>query len=251
MFTKFFRILATAFLSLSIFLISSSTALAVPAFVDDIPLPGYGDGIQFDGYPWYTRAVYYLYFAHVADEAECCNDGTTLYGPNRAITRGQFVTFLGRLASECGKEIEQESKWDLSEKDCIAWAVKNHILYGKGNGSAKNDTLTRQEMAVFLIRFASYMQTEIKDTNAENTYTKFADLSFVSNWAKESMKKAYCLKLIAGEKTSDNAYFLHPQRTATRAEAAQAVYHYVQAAGISLPYYIYDLLPPITTPDDT
>ncbi len=242
---KYYHIFTSAILSLSFLILFSTSAFAMPAFVEDIPLPNLNTGEFAEDAPWYSEAVYYLWYAHVVDPT--CSSlseelGGLIFEPDQPITRGQFVSFLGRLASECGKEIEQESKWDLSEKDCIAWAVKNHILYGKGNGSAKNDTLTRQEMAVFLIRFASYMQTEIKDTNAENAYTKFADLSFVSNWAKDSMKEAYYLKLITGEKGTNNSYFLHPQRTATRAEAAQAVYNYVQAAGISLPFYADDVV---------
>lgn len=239
MFTKCFRILAATFLSLSIFLSSSSTALAVPAFVNDVPEPVNGEFAP--DAPWYSRPVYYLYFAHVVDAAGHSDDGSTLYDPSRAITRGQFVTFLGRLANECDREVEQESKWELSEKDCIKWAETHHILYGRGRGLAENDALTREEMGVIMVRFVDYMQIKISESPLDGIPSKFADFDSVSSWAKEDFKRACGMGLLNGEVKRDGAKAIQPQRRATRAEAAQVVHNYVKLADIHLPYYAGDV----------
>ncbi len=243
MIKKRFRTLISVLLAFSICVSSVLPVSAISAFVDDVPLPN-PNTLEFSkDDPWYSRAVYFLYYAHVVDSAAAIDEkGCTLYRPNCDITRKQFLTFLGRLAKECGKEIEQESEWELTMEDCVRWAVANRILFGKGADLAEDDALTRQEMVVFLVRFADYMELETGKSNQVEDLNEFVDSTSVSNWAKMSFEEACQLKIIIGEKRKDGNRALFPQRTATRAEAAQAVYNYVLAADIQLPFYGGDLV---------
>ena len=231
---KSLRKLISGVISLILLVSISNNAYAFPAFVDDIPDPVYGID---KNVPWYAQAVYDLWYAHVADASRTDEEGFVLYEPARAITRGQFLSFLGHLAKECGKEVEKESAGDLTTKDCLNWAVKNHIAYGKGNGLAENDTLTRQEMAVFLKRFAEYIGFELEDTNTLSDYEQLVDSDKVAPWAKESLQYAHRYRIMVGEKYSDGSIAMNPRRIVTRAEAAQAIYNYTKSAHFELPFY--------------
>ncbi|MCH5354111.1 MAG: hypothetical protein J1E06_11705 [Acutalibacter sp.] len=232
-------------ISLLLMVSISINACAFPAFVDDIPDPVHG--IDKD-VPWYAQAVYDLWYAHIADASRIDEEGFVLYEPARAITRGQFLHFLGALAEECGKEVEQESVWELSVKDCLKWAVKNHIAYGKGNGLAEHDTLTRQEMAVFLKRFAEYIGFPLEDINTPSDYEQLADSALVAPWAEESLQYAHRYRIMVGEVHRDGSISMNPRRIVTRAEAAQAIYNYTKSAHFKLPSYTADLGDNIVSP---
>ena len=242
---KSLRRLISGAVSLILLVSISVNACAFPAFVDDVPDPVYG--IDKD-VPWYAQAVYDLWYAHIADASRTDEEGLVLYEPARAITRGQFLSFLGHLAKECGKEVEKESAGDLTTKDCLNWAVKNHIAYGKGNGLAENDTLTRQEMAVFLKRFAEYIGFELEDSNTLSDYEQLADSALVAPWAEESLQYAHRYRIMVGEKYSDGSISMNPRRIVTRAEAAQAIYNYTKSAHFKLPSYTGDLVDNIVSP---
>ncbi|MCH5354110.1 MAG: S-layer homology domain-containing protein [Acutalibacter sp.] len=235
-------------ISLILIVSISVNACAMPAFVDDVDYPI----TDCDCIPaWYARAVYYLWYAHVVDESRVDEEGRTLYEPARAITRGQFLSFLGHLAEQCGKEVEQESVWELSVKDCLKWAVKNHIAYGKGNGLGENDTLTRQEMAVFLKRFAEYIGFPLDDSNTLCDYEQLMDSDKVAPWAEESLQYVHRYRIMVGEEHEYGSFFMNPRKTVTRAEAAQAIFNYVESSHFDLPFYGADVgeFPPPSSED--
>ncbi len=205
-----YKRLVSVVAAVCIMLSASLNAFAFPAFVSDIPLPDWNTGEYDDDAPWYSQAVYNLWYAHVADRLTEELDGLA-FEPERVVKREQFITALGHLAHECGKVIERTAaNRDLTAADCIKWAVENHILYGRETGLAREDAMTRQEMAVFLIRFANYMELPISDRDEESTYARFQDSDAVASWAESAMKEACCLKLMAGEKGRDETYFLRP-----------------------------------------
>ena len=238
---KSLRRLLSGIVALILLVSISINACAIPAFVGDVPEPN-PNTLEFsEGDPWYSEAIYHLYFAHIVDSSRIGEEGQGLYEPARAITRGQFLHFLGALAEECGKEVEQESIWELSVKDCLKWAVKNHIAYGKGNGLAENDTLTRQEMAVFLKRFAEYIGFPLEDINTPSDYEQLTDSDKVSPWAEESLQYVHRYRIMVGEIHQDGSISMNPRRTVTRAEAAQAIYNYTKSSHFKLPSYTGDV----------
>lgn len=239
---KRFRIVFSILAALCVFFSASLNVSAVPAFYDDVPEPFHGNEGANEDAVWYSEAVWWLEYAHIFVEEVLPTEtdpetGFWRFHPEWEVTRGQFIGLLGRVVNECSNI--HTIDFVMEPKEYLQWAVENHILYGKENGLAENDDLTRQEMAVFLIRFAEYMETEITETE---TPGKFADSGAVSGWAKKDMEKACRLKLINGAKGADGTCFLRPKRTVTRAEAAQAIYNYTRAAGLILPSYDADVV---------
>lgn len=238
---KIVRRLASGIVSLVLLISVSINACAIPAFFEDVKTPEfeYLNGKA----DWYSRAVYYLDYAHCLTSAD---DEGCLYKPNSGITREDFLLFLGLFASECGNKengiiIYEEDSYDKA----IQWALDNHILYGRGGDPAGKEYLTRQEMVVFLMRFADYMEIELKEQNAVSEY---ADSDTVISWAKESMKEACGFGLVSGIRTGNGNICLRPRRIATRAEAAQVIYNYAKAADIKIPTYagdVADMDPPV------
>ncbi len=229
------RRLISGILALVLLVSLPLNASAFPAFVMDVPDPVHGDA---DEIPWYCEAVYYLWYAHVVDAAE-----GDFYRPDRSITREQFLTFLARLAEVLSEKevIKGLSALDAAPDDCVKWALENHILCGKPEDLGRSDFLTREEMAVFMVRFAAYMEVEIEPAGEPSDYAKFLDYDRVARWADESMKKAYSFRLIVGEKDRDGNHLLNPQRMVTRAEAAQVLYNYAEAAHLPIPQYNADV----------
>ncbi len=77
---------------------------------------------------------------------------TTTFSPNTAMTRGMFVTALGRLAnadvSSYTKSSFTDVKSDAYYMGYIEWASKNSVVNGTGNGKfAPYQSITRELMA--------------------------------------------------------------------------------------------------------
>ena len=89
---------------------------------------------------------------------------SSTFNPNGTMTRGMFVTVLGRYA---GVDPDLFEDWYLPDlyKDVnadfyyapyINWATRHAITSGTGKGIFSPDLpITREQMAVFLVRFAN------------------------------------------------------------------------------------------------
>lgn len=191
--------------------------------------------------PWYAEAVYNLYYCQgiIWD----LMDGEYVH-PQKAITRGEFVQLLRKLA-EAAKPGE-----NISE-DHLTWARENGILLGNGNALFPERKVTREEMAVILMRFAKYMDRELLwlEEYWEQPAGMFCDAGQISPWAREGAD--YCARtmLLKGRKQwssiTDEESGLHacgwltyfdPKNTVTRAQAIQAAYNYVREAHIELEF---------------
>lgn len=237
-----------AALLLALVMMLSVPFTAAAAAPSDVAAPGER------GEKWYSEAIYALYGSGIVLGTP---QGT--FEPNWLVTRGQFVTFLGRLAEMQGKiaqvgEIDGAPSFlDLTTsghvmyQGYLGWAAGTGILLGDGVSYKENDTMTRQEMAAFLLRFSDYMGLALTmPEDPERDYNHFEDLSDISSWAKNIMKNAFDKGLLNGRVEFifqppegvivDNyrRWYLDPQRSVTRAEAVQMIFNYIGSAGISL-----------------
>ena len=106
--------------------------------------------------------------------------------------------------------------------DAVNWAAANDIVAGYGNGLfGPNDTVTREQMAVILYRYAQYKGY---DTSASNSLNGYTDVGGVSSWALTAMQWANAEGLING--TSGTT--LSPTNGATRAEVAQILMRFCE-----------------------
>ena len=143
----------------------------------------------------------------------------TTFKPYGSMTRGMFVTVLGRRlgidpADFDGNEFA-DVRPDAYYAPYITWAVESGITSGVSETTfAPNRAITRQEMAVFLYRFA---RSQGLDVTADTAILKgFSDADAVSGYAVQAVAWAVENGLLRGSDSD----VLSPAETATRAQAA-------------------------------
>ena len=171
---------------------------------------------------WYYDAVYYVYGLGVFT-----GTSTNMFSPDMVLTRGMFVTVLGRLAELQGDDTEGFSNpfsdvpASLYYTPFVAWAAAHGIVKGYSATTFRpNDPITREQMAVIFIRFADYMGVELGDDDAKT----FSDAGSISDYAKESVERAVAAGLMQG----DPGGTFRPRATAKRAEVSQIFMNLVE-----------------------
>ncbi|MBR3966397.1 MAG: InlB B-repeat-containing protein [Clostridia bacterium] len=143
----------------------------------------------------------------------------TNFDPNGTMTRGMFVTVLGRMAGVDTSAYKGKSAFaDVSENmyyaPYVAWAAKHGITTGTGNGNFSPDlVINRQSMATFLVRYFESFNVAY-ETDA-NITTLPADIDKVASWAQDAVIKLWKNGLLNGDGTNFN-----PKSDATRAQNA-------------------------------
>jgi len=139
------------------------------------------------------------------------------FNPDKPITRAEFIKFL---AAAKGLEPAQPTgeRARFSDVPAAAWyygyveaAADAGIIKGNGGKFSPEEQITREEMAVMVIRAMG-----IEDE--PQVELEFKDQAKISAWAKEAVALAIEMELIKG----DGDYF-RPGNKATRAEAAVLV----------------------------
>lgn len=142
--------------------------------------------------------------------------GTT-FSPGVVMSRGMIVTVLYRLEGSpdvSGIENPFSDLADNAYHDAILWASDNRIANGWQDGTfGANGTLTREQLAVFLHRYANYKGY---DTNNYSDIGGFSDAKDVGEFARESM----CWAVGEGIINGTTATTLSPKTGANRAQVA-------------------------------
>ena len=167
---------------------------------------------------WAKNAIDYVvgkkYFAGLSK---------TEFGPNKAITRGQFVTVLGRMLN-VDKSQYQSQKFSDVKADAyygpyIAWASQKGIVAGLGgNNFAPDQELTREQMALIMSKF---LKVSGKNLKVKGNVKDFKDQGQISSWAKDSINEMLKLGVVNG---MDDGTFA-PKQAFTRAQVAQVLYN--------------------------
>ena len=151
---------------------------------------------------WYRRAVNEL-----ADMAIIAGTGGDKFSPNATLTRGAFVTMLGKSVLE---------SWDISQykfrggfKDVstghwanpyVNWASETGVATGYEDNTFRPDrAVTRQEMAVMVKNFA---RSTGKKFPAINDPVTFRDQGQIASWAKESVALCQRADILNGDAES-------------------------------------------------
>ena len=148
------------------------------------------------------------------------------FSPGIAMTRGMFVTVLGRLAKADVSEYKSSSFSDVKNDTYymwyIEWARLNGIVKGIGNGMfAPDEPITREQMAVIMQNYANTMGISLPKVYEENT---FADSEKISTYAVEAVK----LMQMSGILNGKNGNIFDPQNAATRAEVSAVLRRFVE-----------------------
>lgn len=140
------------------------------------------------------------------------------FSPNRSATRGMAVTMLWRLEGRPDSDFAM-SFTDVAENTyytpAIRWAAEKGLAEGYGdNRFCPDKAMTRQELAVFLYRYAAYKGYDIS-VGEETNILSYIDISKVDSWAIPAIQWAVGSRIMNG--TGDA---LLPADFASRSQAA-------------------------------
>ena len=152
--------------------------------------------------------------------------GNGLFSPDAAMTRGMFVTALGRLAGINPVSYTIRSFTDVKADDYYApyveWAAQQNIVKGTGEGLFSPDVpVTREQMAVILTKYAGQMGYSLPATLTE---AAFSDNDAISAWAA---KEVTAMQRAGIVKDKDGNRF-DPQGNTTRAEISVVLHRFVE-----------------------
>ena len=161
---------------------------------------------------WFYEAVKYAYDNKLMD-----GTSSTTFAPLMTTNRAMIVTILWRQAGS--PVVNYAMNFSDVESgvwytEAVRWAAAEGIVKGYSDTVfAPDDTVTREQLATILYRYAEYKEY---DVSAKGDLTTFADGSTVSTWAADGMTWADGAQLITGKDGGK----LDPTGTATRAEVA-------------------------------
>jgi len=152
----------------------------------------------------------------------------TRFAPNDKLTRGQMITILYRAAGapETSGAIKfSDVAQDAYYSNAVIWGDVNDIVKGKTNTIfAPDDLITREQMYVFLYRYAKYLEMDVSASDDINTFIDSAD---VSDYALDALSWAYAEEYLLGS-LDDGILRLDPKGSATRAQAATLLIRFIE-----------------------
>ena len=150
----------------------------------------------------------------------------TTFSPDTGMTRGMFVTALGRLAG-INPDSYQTGKFTDVKADAyyapyVNWAAQTGIVEGVTATTFAPDTnINREQMAVIMKNYAAKLGYDLPQTLKAVT---FADNTQISSWAKDAVKSMQQAGILAGK--NENKF--DPKGTATRAEVATVLRRFAE-----------------------
>lgn len=162
------------------------------------------------------------YIEYVTKEGLFNGMSATQFGPDLNMSRAMAVTVLSRMYGGSISGLTQnfsdvpDGSWYAS---AVAWGVSNGIVEGVGGGRfMPNENVTREQMAVFLYRYA--VTYGLSDGSVSgDSLGDFSDAGDVSSWATQAVSWAIENGLINGRTGTT----IVPQGDITRAEAAAVI----------------------------
>ncbi|MCD7946893.1 MAG: S-layer homology domain-containing protein [Oscillospiraceae bacterium] len=169
---------------------------------------------------WFYDAVLYAYANDLMTGLS-----ETSFGPNQETTRSMLVTVLYRYAGEpivTAKNTFSDVKSDQWYTDAVIWAADKRIVDGYSSGVfGPDDTVTREQLATILYRYAQNAGIDTSQSDALSAYT---DAAAIDDWALPAMKWAVATGVISGTDSG----IITPQGNATRAQIATVLMRYIQ-----------------------
>ncbi len=170
------------------------------------------------------------YIGFVTERELFLGTGGNAFSPDAGMTRAMFATVVGRLYERSYGEIDAPNTHTFTDCDYsdyygkyVDWAAKNGIIAGYGNGVfGPDDSITREQMAAILYRFADFLRVLPNDMDATLDYL---DAGSISNYAKDAALYCQTTGVIGGRTGGVFA----PQETGTRAEVATIVKRFVES----------------------
>lgn len=165
---------------------------------------------------WYAEAVEAL------RERDIMNGvGNGSFGPDETLTRAQLAAVLYRMAGSpavSGEDGFTDTRSGAWYADAVLWAAQNKVVNGVGGGRfGTNEPATQEQLTVMLWRKAgARLLNREKYASAEGVEGKASD------WAFDAVVWAKAEGLIADLDACE------PKQPASRAQAADMVYRYLE-----------------------
>ena len=170
---------------------------------------------------WYYDAVRYMNILNVFQ-----GTSQTEFSPNGAMTRGMFVTALGRFSGDDVSGYSDSGFADVSPgayyAPYVAWARYNGYVNGTSEKTfSPNDPITREALATLLYRYISIgFASQEPDKSLVSLTLSFLDKDSISTWAVQGIAEMYYTGIMTGVSDSNNGEHFYPKQSATRAEVA-------------------------------
>ena len=174
---------------------------------------------------WAKAAIEY-----VTDKALFNGTTATTFSPDKGMTRGMFVTVLGRMAGADTASYNTQSKFaDVASKmyynAYVNWAAANKIVSGvDASHFNPNALITREQAAVIMDNYLTATGTKVEEIGSA---AAFADSASISAYAKDSVTRMQKADLLHG-KTGNR---FDPQGTTTRAQVAVIMQNLCEKTG--------------------
>ena len=167
---------------------------------------------------WFYNDVKYVY-----DKGMMAGTAADVFAPNATTTRAMIVTILYRLEGSpavTGTSAFVDVPAGQWYTDAVNWAAANQIVKGTSATTfAPNDSITREQMAAILYRYAQYKGY---DVTKKADLSGYSDNGQVSAYAKDALAWANAAKLINGVTNTT----LAPQGNATRAQVSAIMHRF-------------------------
>ena len=167
---------------------------------------------------WFYNDVKYVY-----EKGMMAGTAADVFAPNATTTRAMIVTILYRLEGSpavTGTSAFVDVPAGQWYTDAVNWAAANQIVNGTSATTfAPNDSITREQMAAILYRYAQYKGY---DVTKKADLSGYSDNGQVSAYAKDALAWANAAKLINGVTNTT----LAPQGNATRAQVSAILHRF-------------------------
>ncbi len=153
----------------------------------------------------------------------------TQFDPEGTMTRGMFITVLGRLegidldfwASDDAPQFFDDVPPTQYYAPYISWAVCNGIADGMSPSTFQPDTpITREQMAKLIAFYIQRMRHELTAPQDVEIPDTFADAGRISTWARESVDVLRQMGILNGLPDENGGVSFLPAKSSTRAECA-------------------------------
>ena len=207
-----------------------SLALALVMCLSLMPSAFAAEGASVDKFTdvpadaWYREELAYaVYNGYISGTS------ATTFSPEGNITRGQFVTILGRMLKVDTGAYTSSKFTDVDMGSWygpyVAWAADKGFVNGTSSTTfAPTANITVEQMGTIVANYISKSGVVLTGTTPQEQY---ADANTISGWAKDNMElmRQYDLLSVDGKGN------VSPRKAATRAEAAVSLVRLAQSAG--------------------
>ena len=187
--------------------------LAVVLLLGAVPAAAFAGFADVPADAWYAPAV-----QTCTEQGLFQGTSPTTFSPDLSMTRGMFVTVLGRMENIDPTQADASGFMDVPEDayyaGYVSWAARSGIVAGVSDSVFEPERgISRQEICTIVHRYLVWKDVSLQTVPS----AQFADDAQIAEWAKESVYVCRSAGIVCG--VGDNHFA--PNVATRRSEAAQ------------------------------